>query len=71
MDKRSMSILDPDKRVQDRISKLNPNEIGFQKILNIFQNGTPLSYQVNGTILEVILNDPIYPNDSAIFDMDL
>ena len=41
MDKRSMSILDPDKRVQDRISKLSPNEIGFQKILNIFQNGTP------------------------------
>ncbi len=70
MDKRSMSILDPDKRVQDRISKLSPNEIGFQKILNIFQNGTPLSYQVNGTILEVILNDPIYPNDSAIFDMN-
>ena len=32
MDVRSRSILDPDRRVKDRISKLQPDEIGYIKV---------------------------------------
>tara|TARA_B000000441_G_C21499748_1_gene208703 strand:+ start:483 stop:590 length:108 start_codon:yes stop_codon:yes gene_type:complete len=35
MDVRSRSLPDPDRRVMDRISKLNTNEIGFHQIKKI------------------------------------
>jgi hypothetical protein len=69
MDVRSRTIPDPDPRVGDRINSLKPDEIGFQRILNLEQNGTPLRYQVEGTILEVELARPIPPGGSATFDM--
>ncbi|HEY5690096.1 MAG TPA: M1 family peptidase, partial [Cyclobacteriaceae bacterium] len=37
MDVRSRSLPDPDRRVMDRISKLQENEIGYQRILNLSQ----------------------------------
>ena len=37
MDVRSRSLPDPDRRVMDRISKLNKNEIGFHEINKIQQ----------------------------------
>lgn len=70
MDIRSLTITDPDGRVGDRISKLKPDEIGFQKILSLKQNGRPLTYEVAGTILEVQLNEPILPGNKATFVMD-
>jgi len=69
MDVRSRTILDPDRRVGDRISRLNPDEIGYQKIQTLQQNGVDLEYEVEGTILEVTLNEPILPHSSTIFDM--
>ena len=61
MDVRSRSILDPDDRVMDRISKLNNDEIGYHIIKNLSQDGTELSYNVEYTILEVELAHPILP----------
>jgi len=70
MDVRSRSILDPDRRVKDRISKLKPNEIGYIKVNSLLQNGKEISYETVGTILEVKLNKPIQPGASVTFIMD-
>ena len=61
MDVRSRSILDPDDRVLDRISKLNNDEIGYHIINNLSQDGNDLAYNVEYTILEVELAHPILP----------
>ncbi len=50
MDVRSRNISDPDRRIGDRISKLKDDEIGYQHILSLKQDGKDLSYKVNETI---------------------
>ncbi len=70
MDTRSRNIPDPDRRVKDRIFHLKPDEIGYEKIKSLTQNGKPLAYEVAGTILEVVLQEPILPHSSTIFDME-
>jgi Peptidase family M1 domain len=69
MDIRSRTIVDPDSRVGDRISKLAPSEIGFLKPEKLLQNGKPLVFHVEGTVLEVALDTPIYPGTNAVFKM--
>ena len=69
MDMRSRTISDPDGRVLDRILHLKPDEIGYQKILSLQQNGAPCTFITEGTVLEVELPNPIYPGDSTQFDM--
>ena len=69
MDVRSRTILDPDRRVGDRISKLDKNEIGIQQIQSLKQNGTELDFEHDGTILDVSLNEKILPGDTVIFSM--
>ncbi|MBU2926738.1 M1 family metallopeptidase [Winogradskyella psychrotolerans] len=69
MDVRSRTISDPDPRVGDRISKLQPNEIGYIKVNSLTQNGTSVSYETVGTVLEVQLSQPIQPGESVTFDM--
>ena len=61
---------DWDMRVRDRIQKLKPDEIGYQKILSVKMNGRPQQYQVDETILEVKLDKPILPRSKVVFDMD-
>ena len=70
MDVRSRSLPDPDRRVMDRISKLNKNEIGFHEINKIQQDGKNLRHHVQGTILEVELVDPLIPNESTEFYLE-
>ncbi len=70
MDVRSRTIRDPDRRVRDRISKLEPNEIGYIKVNSLKQNGSAVSFETVGTILEVVLNSPIKPGESVTFEMD-
>ena len=60
---------DWDSRVRDRISKLTPSEIGFEKIISLKMNGVSQSMKVHGTILEVDLSKPIAGNSSVTFDM--
>jgi hypothetical protein len=70
MDIRSRTIADPDSRVMDRISKLSPTEIGFQKINWLKRDGKEIKFVMEGTILEVKLDKPILPGKKAIFEMD-
>src|SRR5580765_2888271 len=69
MDIRSRNISDPDRRIGDRISKLKDNEIGYQHILSLRQDGKELIYKVNGTILEVTLSKPLLPKAKSTFEM--
>lgn len=69
MDVRSRNLPDPDRRVMDRISKLKENEIGYQHILSLKQDGKPLSSRVDGTILEVTLSKPLLPKTKTTFEM--
>ena len=60
MDVRSRTIEDPDSRVEDRIARLSKTEIGFQKIESINNiKGEKLSFDEDGTILEITLNKPL------------
>jgi len=70
MDVRSRTSPDPDPRITDRISKLKPDEIGYEHITRLTQNGVDLSYVVAGTILEVTLSKQIKPGQSAKFEME-
>ena len=70
MDVRSRSIPDPDSRVMDRISKLKKNEIGFHEIKMIQQSGMKLEYHIQGTVLEVKLQNPLLPNQSTDFYLE-
>ncbi len=70
MDVRNQTLPDADRRVGDRISKLAANEIGYQKIKSLKVNGRAVKHTTVGTILEVILNEAIPANGSAIFDME-
>ncbi|MCB0398941.1 MAG: M1 family metallopeptidase [Winogradskyella sp.] len=70
MDVRSRTMADPDPRVGDRISKLQPDEIGYIKVNSLKQNGKAISHETVGTVLEVKLDQPIQPGESVTFDMD-
>lgn len=70
MDIRSQTIADPDKRVSDRISKLNPDEIGYINVAVLLQDGHAVNHKTTGTILEVDLHTPILPGQKTTFNMD-
>ncbi|MGB3545972.1 MAG: M1 family metallopeptidase [Saprospiraceae bacterium] len=70
MDVRSRTIADPDRRVGDRISKLAPDEIGYQRVAKLTQDGKAVTYETVGTILEVELAEPILPGASTTFAME-
>ncbi len=70
MDERSLSIQDPDSRVSTRISKLTPEEVGYHQVMSLTQDGAALQYKVEGTILEVELQQPIVPGASTTFHME-
>ncbi len=61
---------DWDGRVRDRIFKLKPDEIGYQKVLSLKMDGVNQTYKVDETILEVLLSKPILPRSKVTLDMD-
>ena len=67
MDVRSRTIADPDRRVMDRIYHLKDDQIGYQKINGLKQDGKVLSYGVEGTVLEVNLAKPILSEKQSDF----
>ena len=81
MDVRLQNITDPDDRMvnnlgtrenpeyESRISKLKPNEIGFLKVLSLKQDGQDVQTKEEGTILQVILAEPLLPGKSTTFKM--
>ncbi|WP_421762937.1 M1 family metallopeptidase [Ekhidna sp.] len=70
MDTRSRTIEDPDGRVGDRISKLNDSEIGWHKIESLNQDGVALAYNIEGTVLEVKLAEPLIPGSATVLNMN-
>ena len=60
---------DWDPRVKDRISKLTPSEIGYEKITSLQMNGVEQPMIVHGTILEVDLTKPIIPKSKTNFNL--
>ncbi len=70
MDWRNRTLEDPDRNLDKLIKNLKPDEIGFHHINSFLQNGQKLDYKIVGTIMEVNLNQPIYPGDSTIFHLD-
>lgn len=60
---------DWDRRVTDRISKLTPSEIGYNKVKSLKINGVEQPMNVVGTILEVKLLKPLKANSKVVFDM--
>ncbi|HEY5405548.1 MAG TPA: M1 family metallopeptidase [Ginsengibacter sp.] len=60
---------DWDSRVKDRISKLTPDEIGYQKIKSLKLNGIEQPMKLHGTILEVDLTKPILPKTKVNFEL--
>jgi len=70
MDMRNRTLPDPDKRVRDRISKLEPNEIGYLHVTKLKQNGKKVKFEEVGTVLEVKLKKPIQPGESVVLEME-
>ena len=70
MDVRSRTIADPDHRVRDRIFKLDSQQIGYQKVNSLRQNGKNVSFKTVGTILEVKLNQPVKAGETVVFEME-
>lgn len=60
---------DWDSRVNDRISKLTPSEIGYQQVKSIKMNGIEQPVKLHGTILEVNLTKPILPKTQVTFEI--
>ena len=81
MDARLQNIADPDGRmvtksgtkekpvVKSRIAALKPNEIGYIKVGSLKQNGRKVKFLVDGTVMQVKLNQPIQPGEKVTFDM--
>jgi hypothetical protein len=70
MDVRNIMLPDADPRVADRISKLKPNEIGYQKVQSLTQDGRPVKFHTEETILEVDLASPLLPGQSTLLVMN-
>ncbi|MTI89532.1 MAG: M1 family metallopeptidase [Balneolaceae bacterium] len=70
MDVRSRTIEDPDGRVKDRIYHLDDDEIGYQRVNSLSQDGKAVEYEEDGTILVVELNEPVKPGESTTFEME-
>lgn len=70
MDVRSRTIKDPDARVGDRISKLKKNEVGYLEVSELTVNGNKTATTLSGTILEIALAKPIFPNSTSIIKLN-
>lgn len=61
MDVRSLNISDPDRRVKDRISKLKKNEEGDLSVFELKQDGKPIVFEKQETVLLARLNKVLLP----------
>ena len=69
MDVRSLNITDPDRRVKDRISLLKKEEFGEITVLSLSQNGEPLEFTEQETILSAKLKKPLLPGKKTKLQM--
>lgn len=79
MDYRLQNIEDPDNRMMttpkgskktvSRISLLEDNQIGYQKIKSVFVNGQPVDFNISGTLMKVELPQPISDGETSKIDL--
>ncbi len=69
MAERNRHLPDPDGRIVPRIWNLGPDEVGYHQVRSLTQNGQPVAFEVNDTVMRVALAEPILPGDSAVFAM--
>lgn len=69
MAERNRHLPDADGRVVPRIFDLVPNEVGYHEVEALSQNGRPLAFRVNDTVLRAELAEPLPPGESATFEM--
>ena len=70
MDIRSQSIVDPDSRVGNRIGELPKEEWGWIQVENLTVNGKSVQFNHDGTLLDIVLNEPIRSGKKATFTME-
>lgn len=79
MDYRLQNIKDPDSRMMltnlngekvSKISVLSKEDIGYQQIKSIKQNGKELAYKISGTIMEVSLLEGLKSGQKLVLDME-
>ena len=68
--RRGDQVQDWDARVKDRIQKLSPSEIGYQKVSQIIIGGKQQKLIEHETILEVQLTNPIAPKSSVKLNLN-
>lgn len=68
-DRNGNPVYDWDPRVKDRISKLQPNQIGYDSVQYIKINNKTQKLIYHETILEVDLDEPIMPHSKASLDV--
>jgi Peptidase family M1 domain len=61
---------DWDFKITDKIIKLQPEEIGYQKVLSLKLNGVLQKTEEFETILKVVPVKPILPKSKVVFEMD-
>ena len=74
MDIRLQNIEDPDRRMinddkKSRIASLAPEEIGYLRVASLTQDGKPVTFKEESTILIVELAEPIPSGGKATFNM--
>ncbi|WP_019670842.1 M1 family metallopeptidase [Eudoraea adriatica] len=74
MDIRLQNIKDPDRRMTEddksRIAGLAPDEIGYLRASSLKQDGKDVSFNLEGTVLEVQLANPIPSGGKSTFEMN-
>ena len=82
MDANLQTLPDPDGRMatnvgtpqrpiyESRIAKLNPNEIGYLRVIKLTQDGVPATISHESTILKVTLPTPILPHSRTVLGLD-
>jgi len=70
MAERNRQLPDPDGRIVPRIYNLGPEEQGWHRVRSLTQDGTPVDYDVNDTVMRVDLAEPIPPGASTTFEMN-
>ena len=68
-DRQGNPVYDWDDRVKDRISKLQPDEIGYDSVKYIKINNVPQKLIYHETVLEVQLDKPVLPHSKTSLDV--
>ncbi|MCU0322076.1 MAG: hypothetical protein MUE72_06625 [Chitinophagaceae bacterium] len=68
-DRNGNNVLDWDGRVTNRISTLKPNEIGYQTVTSVIIGGKKQTIKEHETILEIILDKPIFPKSKVLLQV--